>query len=391
MSFVHRLSPVVFASLLALSSLPAKAQSPARPDWGAPAVSVAQTGGKWTLTGKHHVATLDAATLALEVRAGATSWTMMPSATGDLLVKVGGDEFPVRLADARNITISPYETGATTGVKLALSQWMHNGKAVDLTLYLVLGFEGKNEELVFKIAADESHGAIVRRLDWPAALDASQVDYTVLNHYRGILLPRNWPTAYNPIRSDNEFRKDTSEIQSDVVECWSQSWWGFQKGDAAMMIIIETSDDAAYQWSHPASGPTVIGPRWNAQLGKFGYPRSGRMVFFQKGNYVDLAKRYREHAKEAGLWVSLQEKITREPRVKSLIGTVESRVSVLRDIVPESRLYNKEKPELNYRLTPFATIAKQLRELKAKGRTRATIASIPTCFRWRPPPEAGKA
>jgi hypothetical protein len=140
-----------------------------------------------------------------------------------------------------------------------------------------------------------------------------------------------------------------------------------------MMIIIETSDDAAYQWSHPAGGPTVIGPRWNAQLGKFGYPRGGRMVFFQKGNYVDLAKRYREHAKEAGMWVSLHEKITREPRVKSLIGTVESRVSVLRDIVPESRLYNKEKPELNYRLTPFATIAKQLRELKAKGIERFNL------------------
>jgi len=29
-----------------------------------------------------------------------------------------------------------------------------------------------------------------------------------------------------------------------------------------------------YQWSHPAA-PTAIGPRWRAQLGRFGYVRTG--------------------------------------------------------------------------------------------------------------------
>jgi len=32
------------------------------------------------------------------------------------------------------------------------------------------------------------------------------------------------------------------------------------------MVIVETPDDAAYQFSHPAGGPTVIGPRWRPQL-----------------------------------------------------------------------------------------------------------------------------
>ena len=72
-----------------------------------------------------------------------------------------------------------------------------------------------------------------------------------------------------------------------------------------MMIIIETPDDAAYQFSHPAGGPTVIGPRWRASLGKLGYPRTGRMCFIAEGNYVDMAKRYKKYAKETGLFVSL--------------------------------------------------------------------------------------
>jgi hypothetical protein len=134
-----------------------------------------------------------------------------------------------------------------------------------------------------------------------------------------------------------------------------------------MMVLVETTDDAAYQFSHPAGGPTVIGPRWRPQLGKLGYPRGLRMIFFEKGNYVDLAKRYRRHVKETGLWVPLTEKIARSPRVASLVGSIESRVGILRDVVPESRLYNKEKPAENYRVTSFDERARQMRELKAKG------------------------
>ena len=120
-----------------------------------------------------------------------------------------------------------------------------------------------------------------------------------------------------------------------------------------MMFIIETPDDAAYQWEHPAGGPTVIGPRWRAQLGKLGCVRRGRMVFFEKGTYVDLAQRYRAHAIETGLWVPLKEKIARAPKVEMLIGGVEARVGILRNIVPESRLYKTDNPAANHSVTPL--------------------------------------
>ncbi len=356
------------------------AESPPRSDWGAPLVTVTQSnsGSSWTLTGQKRIATLDSRTLALAVKAGATTWSMVASGAQDLEIKSGAEKFFVRLADAGKIAIAPYDTGAATGVKIALDQWKQPGapgntSTISLPLYLTLAFEGPNEELTFTIAADESHGAAVHELNWPTATDARDVDHTVLNHYRGILLPRNWPEAYNPIRGDSEYPNDTSAIQSDVVECWSQSWWGFQKGSAAMMVIIETPDDAAYQWSHPAGGPTVIGPRWRAQLGRLGYSRSGRMAFFEKGNYVDLAKRYRAHAIETGLWVPLKEKIARAPKVETLVGGVEARVGILRNIVPESRLYKTDNPAANHSVTAFAERAKQLRELKAKGVDRFNL------------------
>jgi hypothetical protein len=372
-----RLLPVaLFLPAFLLAQQSSEPAALPRAEWGAPLVNVTQSGSTWTIAGRKQTVTLNAADLALTIKAGAVTWSLVPSAAGDLRVKIAGtkpEELSLRLADARKISIANYDSGANTGVKLVLNEWKHGDAIIDLPLYLTLALEGVNEELVFTVAADETRGAVVRQLDWPQALDAREVDYTVLNHFRGILLPRNWPKAYNPIRGDKEYPNDTSVIESDVVECWSQSWWGFEKGPAAMMIIVETPDDAAYQWSHPAGGPTVIGPRWRAQLSQLGYPRSGRMAFFEKGNYVDLARRYREHAIETGLWVPLQEKIARSPHVADLVGTIESRVSVLRNIVPESRLYDKTNPAKNHPVHPFEERAKQIRELKAKGIERFNL------------------
>jgi hypothetical protein len=344
-----------------------------RTEWGAPAVEVIHHGSDWVIRGRKQTVTLDARSLELLVQTAATTWKMLPSTSGDLKIRHAAVELAARLADAESIAIVPFDSGAKTGVKLTLDHWKLRDCEIDLPLTLTVALEGADEELVFDITVDETKGNAVRQLDWPAALDAKEVDYTVLNHYRGILLPRNWPEAYNPIRSDNEFRHDTSEIQSDVIECWSQPWWGFQKGAAAMMVIVETPDDAAYQWSHPAGGPTLIGPRWRAQLGHFGYVRTARMVFFDHGNYVTLAKRYRAYAMETGLWVSLKEKITRSPKVESLIGAIESRVSVLRNIVPESRLFDPAHPEKNHQVHSFSERVQQLRALKTKGVDRFNL------------------
>src|SRR5581483_9379042 len=91
------------------------------------------------------------------------------------------------------------------------------------------------------------------------------------------------------------------------------------------------------------------------------------MVFFDQGNYVDLAKRYRQHAIESGLFVPLKEKIARSPKVASLVGGVETRIRALRNIVPESRLFSKTNPEANHPVRQFADIAKDLRDLRTKG------------------------
>jgi hypothetical protein len=363
-------------AVLAIAPPLARADEATRESVG-PTFSVVQGSGQWTIAGARTKLTLRTSDLALDVDVSGTHWSMAPSISGDLLVKSAETLYPLRLADARRIAITPYHTGFRSGVKAELSDWRHpsadaRGDRLGLTLFLTLGLEGRDEELVASVAAEEGNTA-VRQLDWPGPLDAGDVEYTVLPHLRGALIPRGWPQEFDPIRpprTQEGAPQDSSAIQSNVIESWSMSWWGFRKNRAAMMIIVETPDDAAYQFQHPAGGPTVIGPRWRASLGRLGYPRTARLCFFPEGDYVALAKRYRRYAMETGLFVSLREKIARRPEVKALIGTPLSRVSILRNLKEDSQRYDRQDSAKNYSLTSFDERARQIGELKTKGLER---------------------
>jgi len=386
----YRVHLIVFALAASLSSAVFAEELPPLPreQWGAPAVAVSHTQGKWIVSGREHKVTLDESDFSMKVEAGPVTWSMAPSSQDDMLVKSKGEEFYLRLADAGKVDITPYDTGYKTGVKIRLEQFrrrglLNEGSELDLALCLTICLEGKAEELVCDAVAIERE-TLVRQLDWPKALDANDVDYAVLNHVRGNLLPRNWPQEYHPYSNvpggqESLIKSDTSIIQSNLIECWSMSWWGFQKGGSAMMLIVETPDDAAYKFHHPAGGPTVLGPRWLASLGSLRYPRSARMCFFPKGNYVTLCKRYRRHVMDTGQFVSLKEKIAREPLVGKLIGTPHLRQHALRNYKPGGRRYDPQNPEKNYRVTTFDELAKQLRNLKAGGvgRLYVTLAGWP--------------
>ena len=61
--------------------------------------------------------------LSLKIQSGSTIWSMVPSASTDMLLKSGDDEFAVRLADAGRIDIVPDDAAFKTGVKITLDHW----------------------------------------------------------------------------------------------------------------------------------------------------------------------------------------------------------------------------------------------------------------------------
>jgi hypothetical protein len=98
-------------------------------------------------------------------------------------------------------------------------------------------------------------------------------------------------------------------------------FFGVTDGTSGQMAILETPDDASIRIER-LDGRLVIVPEWDSQQGQFGYSRRLRYVFFNRGGHVALAKRYRAHAQDIGLFKTLQEKRKSNPHVDQLIGAV---------------------------------------------------------------------
>ena len=99
-------------------------------------------------------------------------------------------------------------------------------------------------------------------------------------------------------------------------------FWG-QVEDATgigHLAIIETSDDAMIMMERNADGLLQVAPAWEPSVQEYRYPRKLRYVFFDKGGYVAICKRYREYAKEIGLWVPFAEKRKKNPNIDLLLG-----------------------------------------------------------------------
>src|SRR6266498_2356213 len=130
MSF-STLSGSLLLSLLFTAVVPA-AQTVPREQWGGPLVSVTHADGSWVIAGRTNRVSLNEKTLAIEVRAGSSDWAM-PASPADLLVRSGGQEFGLRLAEAKKKEFVRYDTGFKTGVKITLSDWASPALRPDLT------------------------------------------------------------------------------------------------------------------------------------------------------------------------------------------------------------------------------------------------------------------
>ncbi|OHB65575.1 MAG: hypothetical protein A2Y77_06440 [Planctomycetes bacterium RBG_13_62_9] len=276
------------------------------------------------------------------------------------MVEASGKTHSLRFADAGARTITPYQTGFKTGVKIALGDFQYDGTKSDLKIDLFLCLEGQREELVCELIAQEADTRVLECL-WPPAMTAESFDSTVVPFMQGMLLPKDWAKKVRLY--------DTMSYGRGLY----MPWWGQQKDKSAMLVLIETPEDAGCRFDHPAGGPTKIQMRWVHSLGRLQYPRRVRLCFFETGSYVTMAKRYRQHVRETGHFVSLREKIARSPLVEKLIGSPVVHTGILSHIQPESSYYHKDDPAKNHQWVSFDERARQLRLLSEQGIERAYV------------------
>jgi hypothetical protein len=330
---------------------------------GAPAVRFSREGSVWGIAGARIAIRLDLDSLGLAVSTPSGTWTTRPSFDGDLTLgdASGRIEGTLRLASAARKTATPCRNGFEAGLKITLAGFRSaDGSSSGAALDLFLGLEGRDEDLVCRIQAADGQSR-VRELLWPASFDAASFESSVVPFMQGMLLPNDWPRAVRLY--------DTMSYSRGLY----MPWWGFTRPTGSVLVLLETPDDAGCRFEHPAGGPTSIDVRWVHSLGRWAYPRVVRFAFLDGGGYVGLAKRYRRHVVESGRFVSLREKIARNPLVGKLVGTPVIHTSILYHIQPRSSYYDKEDPAKNHQLVTFDERARELEALAARGVERAYV------------------
>ena len=155
----------------------------------------------------------------------------------------------------------------------------------------------------------ESGGEMTEPLAWPAPFAAASGQLLILPLNEGISYPVDDP-ALPPMYY---------HLYGGHGLC--MPWYGVTEAAAGWMAIVETADDAAVRIPRK-NRLLALQPEWQAQKKQFGAPRVIRYAFFDRGGYVAMAKRYREHAIQTGLFKTLREKKKRIPSVDLLVGAV---------------------------------------------------------------------
>jgi len=174
---------------------------------------------------------------------------------------------------------------------------------VDVEFRLV----GSSPELLVTI---EGHGEMGNRLAFPAPFVSRPGERLIVPMNEGIGFPvddRSVPTQHLITYGGHGI---------------CMGFWG-QVEDATgigHIAIIETSDDGMIMMERGKNEMLQITSGWEPSMGEFRYPRKLRYVFFDGGGYVAVCKRYRQHAKDTGLWVPFAEKVKRNPNIDLLIG-----------------------------------------------------------------------
>jgi hypothetical protein len=166
--------------------------------------------------------------------------------------------------------------------------------------------EAERPECVLTLRGDgEMEGA----LSWPPPFETAAGQHLILPVNEGISYPAD-DASLSPMHYI---------LYGGHGLC--MPWYGVTDGEAGWMALVESPDDAAVRVPR-VDGLLCLAPEWHPQRGRFGPERTLRYVFFDRGGYVAMAKRYRAYAGSTGLLKTLAAKREAIPAVDRLVGAV---------------------------------------------------------------------
>lgn len=165
-------------------------------------------------------------------------------------------------------------------------------------------------DVIYTLTADAKAG--FTDMAFPSAFKTpDKSHYLLYTDGEGMLLPAD----------DNEYPLGNG-ITYNCGGGLSMAWMGVvdNKLETGYMAILETPFDAALRTKREA-GLVTFSTVWLPSMGQFGYSRTVRFHFFDKGGYVAQCKLYRDYIWNKNKVITLREKQNRFPAIAKMIGS----------------------------------------------------------------------
>lgn len=332
-------------------------------------------GERWT------VQIMDGGAVALEDRQKSVRWGGHVPGWVTMLDACG---IPVRYALGAPETVHRTQTGVR-------AIYMAGGYRFEASFAL------DGPELTLTINELACEGTLVS-LEYPAHMlrvDAGvEGGYVVVPHKQGTLIPSRLDDGFMRHRH-NSWRNiaDINQVMPFEFCGLNMTWFGAQYQGSSVMCALEEAADAALhiignavmdengeavdsrQGDLPGERYSSLAPVWMASHGRLAYPRTLAVRLVEDG-YVGMCKRYREQVKASGRFVSLREKIARNPLNAGMVGAPDLKIYVYTNRRDEPRLRSWSEPILDgYERvhTTFDQVGEIVDDLQGMGIEKALV------------------
>ena len=249
-----------------------------------------------------------------------------------------------------------------------LSGYIAFGKMYDFKIILTAKITG-NDTCEFSIKAENEIGYDIQAVYFPAPFNSKKkgsYSYHIDPMRQGFILPDGYKNNFISTFAYTKYLRKLNTGDAYLP------LWGRVCDGHTFSAIIETPYDACMFSSFGRHKAFVNSVHFSSSLGKLSYERKIRFTFHEKGDYNTVAKDYRNYLIETNQFVTLDDKIRKNPNIKNIIGAPVLHHKIYSKINEKSKFYDKNGiNEILY--ATFYERAKQLEKFKELGLERLYI------------------
>ncbi len=224
--------------------------------------------------------------------------------------------------------------------------------------------EKQSNSFLFSITPLSDSEKNLRAIQWPAPFlfeEQNSSSYAVVTMCQGALLINGSPDEIVP--------RERWDLESgyNFTRTNYMPWYGLVRGDETLMAQYLDPFDTGFDYEKYAGGCAKVSHIAHSQLGRIGYERKLRVSLLLDADYNTLAKRYRSYLIESGQFVSLKEKVHKNPKVAQLIGSALIHTDIYHQYSPICfDVLHKNITETE-KVVPFQERATQIERLQKLG------------------------